>query len=49
METTQERFTPATMADNLVRLVMTADCDFPPDFIAALHRLIHSVYLSEED
>ena len=31
----------------LVELIMTSDCDFPPDFIADVHRFINEVYLSD--
>lgn len=36
------------MAINLAEIVMTADCDFPPDFIADVHRFINEVYLTDE-
>ena len=35
------------MARRLVEIIMTADCDFPPDFIADVHRFINEVYLSD--
>lgn len=34
------------MARQLAEIIMTADCDFPPDFIADVHRFINEIYLS---
>ena len=39
--------TNAEMARRLVEIIMTADCDFSPDFIADVHRFINEVYLSD--
>ena len=49
MTTAQAELTPATMADNLIRLVMTSSNDFPAEFIVEVQRFIHEVYLFEED
>ena len=35
------------MARQLLEVIMTTDCDFPPDFIADVHRFINEVYLSD--
>ena len=40
--------TAAVMADNLVRLVMTSNRNFPAEFIAEVQRFIHEAYLLEE-
>ena len=49
MKTAQGELTPATMADNLVRIVMTSSSDFPAEFIAEVQRFIHEAFLLEED
>lgn len=36
------------MAINLAEIVMTADCDFPPDFIDDVQKFINEVYLTDE-
>ena len=41
------RVTNDEMARRLVEIIMVADCNFPPDFIADVHRFINEVYLTD--